>query len=1044
MRYIRSPNEFQLRLGWIRVIASLVGTTRLGRTELRDILIKRFVLEAHAQRTQSTWIAEADLETPPSGLLSKRAAQDIVSMAITYGVYDADARGLTDWGYVLRQVAPWDEHSSPFIWTDEGRLIGLRLIIATYGDVCIELLSHWPKSPGGIVQMNHLRAAMDALAEKARTDDDRVAFSRQTRFRDDEAKAWTYILRPYLEPLRELGYLRREQRYGYVLTTRGESLRNALSGVTSADDLLNTSLVRSFMAGEGSPYIPAVNAGEHLRVQLMRLPPELTGAACEAPLAPVTLLMQATLLACEPPQAVELAGMQALLQALGNRSGGRVGLKAGTDVASVNVTWTAPENLGHVELWELGETSPPGGAEEPPSPPPADTEERSTSEQERGLKLWFHYLGALLAPRALGSGSVTWLGGPWMWHRALGECLDLAPHLIEDRRRAGAAAFRPGKSSVEKWPLITTQVSSWLQRVGHDVPCPCLRRLVRVWPLEPDAAAKCDTPQLRGALLRFTEELSTLRKWSVHAIEFFLVSGASSAAPDAKWRDAAGATFILVEDAIHRGWHARGELRARLPSFAARGLRGARDFLTLLHAPGERSTYICEVEFRVPAGVGDLLERLSERVLKFAGGDGFDDTWRTSIDLTLLSETDTSIRPDQKMILATVELQTRTPSQARTCGLEFALEALSRLSFLAAVVDPAGSPCAPLVGTSLGAIRLASAVGDPIESVDCEEEALVPSSDSLGFSTRREREPLERILTRLPTLASIGRSHVQDARMRMSMALHWLAVADDPHLRPSARIYHAWVAIEHLVAHGHTSKGPEVIPSMSNMIVLRYMNAFVADMHREILASVHCEACNRPGDTAVLDVVELWMGPEERSQYAARVPGPPVGRLQSGFDPVTPSRSESIKAIFRRRMDLSKTAETIRLERPWLAFRVEEFGRVLAKIEDLIGWLRQRRLEIASILQTAYSLRNRLLHDADPLGFDESPAVADFYEQLRALVQPAIEALLHEVQRTPALSVAQLLTQSEARLEEIFDLGGKNAPADGMQLVSGILIGDPG
>jgi len=250
-----------------------------------------------------------------------------------------------------------------------------------------------------------------------------------------------------------------------------------------------------------------------------------------------------------------------------------------------------------------------------------------------------------------------------------------------------------------------------------------------------------------------------------------------------------------------------------------------------------------------------------------------------------------------------------------------------------------------------------------------------------------------------------------------------MATANAEHLRPSERVYHAWVAIEHLVSHGKSERSKDAaIPLIANVITLNTTSAWLAMMHRRLLAALHVAGCVTPGNTAVLDAIEFWFGStDERERYERRNPGRACPRSEIGAEGIQPTESQSVLAFIGGFDQLMKTADAIRLVDPLTANQIEEAYGILGDGKKFLKSLQERRFEASSVLNLAYSVRNRVVHEADPLGFEEAPGLEDLYDQMRILIDPVIAALLREVQRSPHAPLAHAIFHFAAQLDELLE-----------------------
>ncbi len=510
-RYI-FPTQFQLRLGWLSVMAASLGPKllRLDRDALGAAVFAAATKSEGGEEAQDGWLSVASITDAPQGRISPRAQDEIARMGELYGIYDADAQTLTDLGQILLTVEPWRGNAgdpSPFCWKGAKRFIGLRMVLGANGDMVLALLRRFPAS--GTLARKDARSAVagciEDLLSNATSDEERAELARRAmRVRDvaSDARYERYLrvqhVQPQLEPLRELGYIRAADRIGdYSLTQAGQRLRAAMPDVT-ADVLLTEGLSRLFLAGEGISTGIAARRTD-LRNALLALPTNLHADVAEAPLEPVVLLAQNQLLSTSPGSWIDLASAKALVEEVARDSRGAIGLKLATAGGRYNITWTSPEILNDRTLWTSAPSDPsesapatddlregyPNGAQRfaPPPPDASSTPHHPTASNsdqldemrvrllstllvrtrppagEVHLRLWIRYLSELLDTPAPGGVASTSFGGPRAWLDTLIQYLD---HPLLDQRRTSFASLFP-----EKWPagnvIALAPLRAWLE-----------------------------------------------------------------------------------------------------------------------------------------------------------------------------------------------------------------------------------------------------------------------------------------------------------------------------------------------------------------------------------------------------------------------------------------------------------------------------------------------------------------------------------------------------------------------------------------------------
>ncbi len=340
------------------------------------------------------------------------------------------------------------------------------------------------------------------------------------------------------------------------------------------------------------------------------------------------------------------------------------------------------------------------------------------------------------------------------------------------------------------------------------------------------------------------------------------------------WQKAQEATRALVEDAVHRGYWRRDELRARLQGGLSRVRSGdvnrlevACGLLADLTTSPDEESFTYDQEFFVPHWLANTLEDLNEeqRRLKIKSAE---------VELSSTQRADEAVgaAPDVVKITATVTLFARTPLQAWSRGEEYAHDALSRLRFLALLRCAGGLP--PSTERRMiepGTVRFARGDGSPWErsEVHADVEPELEKAAALGF-VRVDPRAHECRVQDLPGLAVVNRGKLLDGQARLTRALHWLSIAEDRGERPGERLSHAWVALEHLVTDGGESKLPVVLESVPSSIALCHLRATFGAVYRDALAALHIYACEHVREPAVKKQVDAWLGQDASHWYKSR------------------------------------------------------------------------------------------------------------------------------------------------------------------------------
>ncbi len=355
MRFLDAASRERVRLGWLPILAKSVGTQRRELKSLQGEILGM----AHKFKA---WAEQADLAAGPQGNVRSTNASRLIRIAITYGIYDEETHALTDLGQVLRIISE-STSETPFQWSAGKRFVGLWIVFQASGDVLVEVLRQWPEDNNvSLAQAATLISTV--MCELAR----RAPQEERDRLLEQARRAGTLtsesglemarngLVYPYLEPLRDLAYLKHEEmggQSGYRLTDSGVRLRHALrSEQGDANTLLKSGLSRVFLAAEGIADQHPSGAQVLARV-LRSLLPELMVSENEAPLEPTVLLAQAYLVAEEPGAFIDLEHAHALLQQVQDRSAGKIFLKRGQSIGNLNIAWTDPALLSDSAVWAV-------------------------------------------------------------------------------------------------------------------------------------------------------------------------------------------------------------------------------------------------------------------------------------------------------------------------------------------------------------------------------------------------------------------------------------------------------------------------------------------------------------------------------------------------------------------------------------------------------------------------------------------------------------------------------------------------------------------
>lgn len=938
MRFLKTPNQFQLRLGWLSMPSSDLNWDYLSAP-------------------QDDWLDEAGLVQAPLGRLSRRAEPDIARMAVVYGVEEPQTHQLTELGQVFRAVGQRWRRGSIFSWPIPRGFIGLKLVVDTWGDLLEELILTAPEQEG-FDAVEWLKGGMLALFERAEAEEKARLQTLISRFDGDTHKVNTTLLWPHFEPLRELGLLERTDQYR--LTVAGRRLVNeARHLATTESGWSRDRLAKLYLAVIDRP--PGGPAPlEALRVALRDLPTRLLRASGqEASLEAVVLLAQCHLLAAGDNHWLEVEEVARRLAVQSEVTAGRIGLKRGLHVGEHNIAWSDPAVLEDPLLW-VEPTERPVEERQSAPPPPLSARER----------LWFQYALCLLDPARRACLTDLRYGGIRTALRELEELLDLPEDKLKTKRINEDAWGRGEK----KGALAVLGLSTMLS--GLDLKDKDLTRVMSVW----GEAARPLGPTLHRAK----------EAWRLHptltSIENFLRSADPIAWP--AWPPIAELTRIVIDDLLQDGTWEREDLRQALVRLVDETGQSDRvdAALACLRAPTPvdfRLIQAFEVAPAVAARVRSAPFELEAEEAKVEVGPG---------------------REDQ-VVVVYVDLRARSVAKARSLGLAWAHDALARLTFLA------GGLSGGMASTKEPQLFQGERLMEQGETQEAEVE-LRP--DLYGFLPHPEDDSL---VTELPHLIQLEHGEL-GARERLAAALHWLHVAG-AEANPAERLGHSWVAIEHLVSAGRSSKGGPLEERFSVAMAFSHLGSIVASIWRDAAAALHIRACLAPQNEDLLAILGALFGTPVRETYASRLPGIASATDLIPADLRFMTARTALELAIRHQSKMDQWASLIESDWPLAAWRLKALAIHLKDYNALVTWLVGLRQAAGVLLQHVYHLRNRLVHEARPFAFEQSSRLDDLQQQFRFAIDPAIRLLLRLVGQGEALDdVWSDLTERLRFLEE--------------------------
>ncbi|MFT5680194.1 MAG: hypothetical protein ACI8RZ_001100 [Myxococcota bacterium] len=553
-RFLQVASRYQVQLGWLRVIAQAVGDGRMGIEALSEVLL------SHREQFNGWW-EQTGLEGPARGIAQPATANRAARIGVTYGIHDPDSGRLTALGQVLRHAAPWQPGESPLVWRGGARWLGLWMTMSAAGDVLLSVLRTWPET--GLDADNapgFLAGVLRGLAQRADAESSRQLLDQAGRSAGKLRFARNFLIYPYLEPLRDLGYLHIEGRAGgYGLTPDGLRLQQVLSDDRDATDWLEDGLHGAYLTACAAP---VGSLRPSTLAQILTALPTSLGSAEGADVQPILLLAQASLAEPDADAAVlELSEGRALLAGAADRSGGRL------TVIEDRLQWQSLRP----DLWSTPQPHPPTPAPEltaVTSTAVTSTAVTPTTVASSSTRAWLQAAAALLQAPTPG-GPLCW-GGP---RAALGA---LRSQLEAGLPRSGAplaALVDALCHAVEGRALLERVVERWDSDLSDDALLATLRR----------AQLAADSDRL-ARVTRLKSDLTA--------------------------SDAVAQTAALLGDAIAvDGWHSAELLDRLCRRIGALGEdAGATAFLNDLAAPPTPHTYVRILDIPLPAGRLDGVE----------------------------------------------------------------------------------------------------------------------------------------------------------------------------------------------------------------------------------------------------------------------------------------------------------------------------------------------------------------------------------------------------------------------------------------------------
>ncbi|MDC0749071.1 hypothetical protein [Polyangium mundeleinium] len=1060
MRFLRQTSPDQIRLGWLRLIAGIVGTERLPLDSLRASILS-------LQGNFEPWIDEAGFSVSPRGNVPPSRIDRLAAMGVNFGIYDTTTETLTEIGHVLRAVAPWSpDDGNPLVWRGASRWIAFYIVVQAAGDVVLPLLSGWPTEEQTTAEVaERLSEVLDTLARKAR--EDRSVLRKQAEGASPQQKSFKAhtVLYPYVELLRDLGYLERTTVVGggagYRLTEAGSRLRSErqrFEGDTEA--LLRSGISRVFLRGEGVELLRP-STGREFANTLATIPKELTVLRREEVLLDAAVLLaQAKFLDEAPGAWIDRQRAHALLNAAAHR-GISIAVKRGGSVKDLNVAWESAAVLAEERGWDVdvpvdepvahkaesaaptridstaevlapigstkeasSETGTTNERETEPSVIPTEPPKQEVSDPDALLRtavpvhqrLWLHYVDQLLSPPQRGALDVVRWGGLVMAMARLdGLLMDLPEHRLREKRALRhdeilhPQAQKPSTNPYCLHPLA--RLEPMLRAIEEDW---VVQRIQQTWL---DDGSRDPRPVLeRGR--RYAATVADKLRTDIDA---FLDLPPENTSFWKRWDTAREATRSIIHDAIAAGIGSARSLRERLH----RELRRQRPrdaasaFLNVLFAKPWSARYT--QHRRLPLDVVTQLE------LDKANASASDD-----IEIRIgpiASEDGTHI---VEFILQT---QARSNFEARQMGRQ-RVHALLSERFARRVMPE------PDVTIDLHE-RVAYEHVESIEAHSMEhadrEEPLDADRSFPGLAPYRRDSsaPALRANPSRGTETSVPRQRILRARREILDTRR-------PGLNGEQRTMLAWMAMERLVATGLQSK-VETIPCLAAPAALLHLKGTFTRILHDARAGLWLSACMEPQNEPLARLVAQWLPDLSEEQRAVLDPeAVPSMRRKRVMDRIPALGEESsLRWLWEQRRTLLEFKDVLTVWAPFAAAGLHDYLVITGEEKDtkresvgngtkLADYFRQLYEDIASFFAHVYETRNRAAHGGETLERDH--AAIELYQRFIALTEPVLDAAERWVDR--GLTLEQVFGLA---LDKASDLAGLPHSKPGRKLDLGRL-----
>lgn len=951
MRFLQVASRYQVQLGWLRVIADAIGDGRKSVEEVAEVLL--------ASRDHfNVWWEEAGHAPPARGIAQPATANRAARIGATYGIHDADNQGtLTPLGHVLRHVGPWRGLESPFGWKGPTQWLGLWMVFSVAGDVLLASFRGWPEGGLDAEQAPDFMAdVLRRLARSAHGEARKMLRNQASRSSGQLRFARNFLIYPYLEPVRDLGYLEAHGRAGgYRLTPSGARLVAALDDGRSADAWLEEGLHRAFLIADGEPDPKPATAAVFPAV-LESMPASLQPVPGRAPLSVVTLLAQCRLI--EARRWLDLRLARSLIDEVVSRANGAVRLDGET------LCWESGGTAA--SLWSPPPPAPPRPAvrtiTRAAAPPPPATEPQRPAA--RTLSLLNHTPApapaplptppqpALLQPTARPQPAAPQpmpsIPAPSMPVPSMPVARPALPRAVAPPAPAPAPSVAPAAGG--EWSLaasVPPRVRQWLQHVGASLLAPTAGRLLR-WGGPRAALARLRSVLAAGAPI-VSADADALRA----ALDALAPVEGEALLRRAADRWGGSVADVALRATLERAERSSERLTEDLRSRVSSGLRGEGTWEQLAAATDALIADAIALEGRAPAALLAALRRQLQRHEPTAAAELFLDALLAAPrPYTYLQQVAGALplQPDAGGVTV-IEAPGLTPQrqiwvQLSACDADEALRlGRARAAHVSAVLSYAARVPAPAVIT----------------------EALSPAAPPAAPQVRglvlpappRAALPLEGLLWSTPVSGD-------DDTERLSAAIQGLARAE--------RASDAWTALERLAA------DPLIVLPAAG--ALAFAGAWLAETLQQAEAALLDATLAEP-TPARLATLERWAGAAvvQKVQQAAAT-APTLRSMQVSAPRIRPLR-DVVVLLQEQGAEVSAQLGAQLQERwPLAALRLEEAVASLAEPVRLAATAEAQRAALRDLL-------SGLRTDAPTPSWqhDASPA-------RRALLRGAVDPLL--------------------------------------------------